>query len=103
MPFSVQNFKSKFSFRGVPEGNRGIFLKNIVTIQYLGRNKLYTRTLLRVFIAHEGRHDALMPDLKVREQLEPFLVRFENLYQSQTGKKILRYLPQLVADLLTIQ
>ncbi len=39
MPFTVQIFKSKISFRDVPEGNHGIFLKNTVKMEYPGNNK----------------------------------------------------------------
>ncbi len=60
MPFSVQSFKSKISFCDVPEGKHGILLKST------GGNKLYARTLFRVFIAHLGLHDEQIPDLKAR-------------------------------------
>jgi hypothetical protein len=66
MPFSVQSFKSKISFRSVPKGKHGILLKSTVKMQYLGGNKLYARTLFRAFIAHSGLHDTQSRDLKAR-------------------------------------
>ena len=68
----VASLNSKLSFSGVSEGVPSIMLKNIVKIQYLDRNKLAARTLFRVFIAHQGLHDAHSPDSKAREQLVPF-------------------------------
>ncbi len=68
-PISVQIFKSKFSF---PEGDHSFLLKNTVKMQYLINNKLLTRNLFRVFVAHQGLHDAHSPDSKVREQLVAF-------------------------------
>ncbi len=56
------------------EGNHGILLKNTVKMEYPGSDKLYARTLSRVFMAHEGLHDAQSPGLKARRQLGPFLV-----------------------------
>ncbi len=41
-------------------------------MQYLGSNKLYDRTIFRIFIAHYGLHDAQSPDLKTRGQLGAF-------------------------------
>ncbi len=68
-PISVQIFKSKFSF---PEGDHSFLLKNTVKMQYLINNKLLTRNLFRVFVAHQGLHDAHSSDSKVREQLVAF-------------------------------
>jgi hypothetical protein len=52
--FSVKSFKSKIesplSVMFLKE-NYGIFLKHTVKTPYLGSNKLYARTLLRVSIA----------------------------------------------------
>ncbi len=53
--FSVQIFKSKIEsplFMMHLKGNHSISLKHTVKIRYLDSNKLYARTLFRVFITH---------------------------------------------------